>query len=182
MQGDSAARTAGQTAAATMGGITTTTLILIALFAALVVAVVIRGTLRRRQMARDRVEAEEHRQSMEQAALAPLLDGGSVSSPVASQEREITAAATPVSPSHTGDQPLTLLKGLGPKVAARLGELGYHSIGQLATLNAEQAAALDTQLGSFSGRMARDRWIEQALLLTAGDRAGYEAAFGKIGR
>ena len=29
--------------------------------------------------------------------------------------------------------------------------------------------------------MARDRWIEQATLLSAGDKAGYEAEFGKIG-
>jgi hypothetical protein len=29
--------------------------------------------------------------------------------------------------------------------------------------------------------MARDRWIEQAQLLAAGDRAGYEATFGKLG-
>ena len=29
--------------------------------------------------------------------------------------------------------------------------------------------------------MMRDRWIEQAKLLSAGDRAGYEAAFGKLG-
>ena len=44
-----------------------------------------------------------------------------------------------------------------------------------------QAAELDAKLGAFQGRMARDRWIEQATLLVAGDRAAYEAAFGKLG-
>ena len=51
---------------------------------------------------------------------------------------------------------------------------------RLASLDDDAAAALDAQLGNFAGRMARDRWIEQARLLTAGDRAGYEAIFGKL--
>jgi hypothetical protein len=29
--------------------------------------------------------------------------------------------------------------------------------------------------------MTRDRWIEQAKLLAAGDTAAYEAMFGKLG-
>ena len=41
--------------------------------------------------------------------------------------------------------------------------------------------ALDAQLGAFKGRPARDRWAEQARLLTAGDKAAYEAEFGKLG-
>lgn len=78
-------------------------------------------------------------------------------------------------------EPVTLLKGLGPKVAARLGELGIATIGQLAVLSPAEAEALDAELGAFSGRMARDRWIEQAKLLAAGDRATYEATFGNLG-
>lgn len=83
----------------------------------------------------------------------------------------------------TGDsgQPVTLLKGLGPKVASRLAELGITTVGQLAALSPGEADALDGELGTFSGRMTRDRWIEQAQLLAAGDRAGYEATFGKLG-
>jgi predicted flap endonuclease-1-like 5' DNA nuclease len=77
-------------------------------------------------------------------------------------------------------RPLTALKGVGPKVAERLGALGVTGIDQLAALSPEEAAALDAQLGAFQGRMARDRWVEQARLLAAGDTAGYEAAFGKL--
>jgi len=76
--------------------------------------------------------------------------------------------------------PVTMLKGLGPKVAARLAELGITDARQLAALNGADAQRLDGELGSFSGRMARDRWIEQARLLTAGDKAGYETVFGKL--
>ncbi|WEK41837.1 MAG: hypothetical protein P0Y64_10495 [Candidatus Sphingomonas colombiensis] len=79
-----------------------------------------------------------------------------------------------------GDGPITQLKGLGPKLAERLAELGITTVGQLAALDTAQAEALDARLGPFTGRMNRDRWIEQARFLAAGDRAGFEAVFGKL--
>jgi predicted flap endonuclease-1-like 5' DNA nuclease len=96
-------------------------------------------------------------------------------------------AAEPVSviiptpePAPAGGSELTQLKGLGPKLATTLAELGYTRVDQIADLSPAEAEALDALLGAFQGRMARDRWIEQARLLTAGDRSGYEAAFGKL--
>ena len=89
------------------------------------------------------------------------------------------AASVPAG-TAAGDRPVTLLKGLGPKVAARLGELGINTVAQLAGLDEAAATRLDDQLGAFKGRMARDRWIEQARLLAAGDKAGFEAAFGRL--
>jgi predicted flap endonuclease-1-like 5' DNA nuclease len=88
----------------------------------------------------------------------------------------------PPAPPALSQGDLTMLKGLGPKVAARLAELGLTSIADIAALTPEQADRLDAELGNFRGRMARDRWIEQARLLDAGDRAGYEATFGKLNR
>ncbi|MEG3177190.1 helix-hairpin-helix domain-containing protein [Sphingomonas sp. RB3P16] len=85
------------------------------------------------------------------------------------------AAATPIASD------LTQIKGLGPKLAAALAEQGITRVEQIAALTPDAAAALDSQLGVFKGRMVRDRWIEQAQLLSAGDRTGYEAAFGKLG-
>jgi len=84
------------------------------------------------------------------------------------------------SPAPSGASELTQLKGLGPKLAVTLAELGYTRVDQIADLTPAEAEALDGRLGAFQGRMARDRWIEQARLLTAGDRSGYEAAFGKL--
>lgn len=75
---------------------------------------------------------------------------------------------------------LTVMKGVGPRLAVRLGELGVTRYADLAELTPEQADALDAQLGSFRGRLTRDRWIEQAGYLARGDRAGFEAAFGKL--
>jgi len=79
-----------------------------------------------------------------------------------------------------GDGPVTQLKGLGPKVAARLAELGVTTVSQVAALDADQAADLDARLGPFTGRLHRDRWVEQARFLAAGDRVGFEAVFGKL--
>ena len=115
---------------------------------------------------------------------APMPD---MATPVATPSPATEATPAPVpapAPPATGaevDAPVTVLKGLGPKVAARLAEQGITRVGQLAALTPNEAEALDAALGTFSGRMARDRWIEQAQLLAAGDRAGYEATFGKLG-
>lgn len=99
--------------------------------------------------------------------------------PKAAAKVEVVAPATSSAPPADGD--ITQLKGLGPKLATTLAELGYTRLDQIAALTPAQAADLDARLGAFQGRMARDRWIEQATLLVAGDRAAYEAAFGKLG-
>jgi predicted flap endonuclease-1-like 5' DNA nuclease len=90
-----------------------------------------------------------------------------------------SAEPSPVQ-SASGDD-LRRIKGLGPKVAARLGELGVSRLDQLASLDTDAQAALDAQLGTFAGRMARDRWVEQAGLLARNDIIAFEEQFGKLG-
>ncbi|WP_375429554.1 hypothetical protein [uncultured Sphingomonas sp.] len=87
---------------------------------------------------------------------------------------DVSAFPTPA------DGAVTQLKGLGPKVAMRLAELGLSSVGQIAALDADRAAAVDAQLGPFAGRLHRDRWVEQARFLAAGDTKGFEAVFGRL--
>ncbi|WP_375421284.1 hypothetical protein [uncultured Sphingomonas sp.] len=123
-------------------------------------------------------------------AAAPVVD--STPAPVPLDDEPIAAAAplaaSPASEAATApagatsyaDAPVTMLKGLGPKVAARLGESGITTVRHLAALDDDEAARLDAQLGSFSGRMSRDRWLEQARFLAAGDKAGFEAVFGRL--
>ena len=76
---------------------------------------------------------------------------------------------------------LQMLKGVGPKLAAQLNGLGITRYDQLARLNENEVAMLDERMGAFSGRIARDRLVEQACYLERGDKDGFEATFGKLG-
>ncbi len=176
-------------ASANSGSITTATLVLIAIGAVCALAVIAWGTMRRRAKASEVAEAEEHA-ALAGHAPAPALEakvlGEASPEPLDETIAELApepAATTAPSPSPVAaaSQPLTTLKGLGPKAAARLGELGVTSVDQLAALSPDRIAAIDADMGSFAGRIKRDRWVEQAKLLAAGDVAGFEAAFGKLG-
>jgi len=128
-------------------------------------------------------EPEPVAQTPEPAAVAPAEaptepppEPAPVPEPVAAPREP-----SPPAPNVAGALALTTIKGLGPKVAAMLAERGMTQVDQLAVLSPDEASALDVQLGAFTGRMGRDRWIEQAKLLAAGDTAAYEAEFGKLG-
>ncbi len=124
------------------------------------------------------------------AATGPGIFGGIGELVAAAAANEVTAAAatgevteatavSPAAPVATGDD-LTKLKGVGPKLSARLAELGVTSYAQIAAWEAADIAAVDAQLGTFAGRATRDNWVEQAGFLARGDHAGYEATFGKL--
>lgn len=98
----------------------------------------------------------------------------------AAHESDVAEVVTaPIAPSVAGDD-LTRLKGVGPKLSARLKELGVVSFAQIAAWSEADVAGIDAQLGTFAGRPMRDNWVEQARFLAAGDVAGYEAKFGKL--
>ena len=99
--------------------------------------------------------------------------------PLADTPVVATPAPAPASTTTAADD-LTRMKGVGPKLATRLNELGITRFSDVAALSSDEAAALDAQLGAFQGRITRDRWIEQAGSLARDDRAGFEAAFGKL--
>lgn len=56
---------------------------------------------------------------------------------------------------------LTRIKGVGPKMQAKLNALGVFHFWQLASLSKPEAERLDATLAA-SGRVARDAWIAQA--------------------
>jgi predicted flap endonuclease-1-like 5' DNA nuclease len=95
---------------------------------------------------------------------------------------EPEALAQPLRPIPAGPpDELTRMKGVGPKVAALLNGMGVIRYDQIAAWTDDDVARVDGQLGAFKGRIVRDQWVEQARLLSAGDRAGFEAKFGKLG-
>jgi len=92
------------------------------------------------------------------------------------------AVPSPFLPAPEGaPDDLRRIKGIGPKLARRLNELGVFHYRQIAAWTPEQLALVDAQLGPFQGRPLRDQWQSQARFLAAGDIRGYEAAHGRLG-
>ncbi len=88
--------------------------------------------------------------------------------------------------ASTGDDAVAVpdirqLKGVGDKFAVVLDGIGLGTVDRLARLNPDEAADADTRLGAFNGRIARDRLVEQCVLLDEGRTTEYEARFGKLG-
>lgn len=75
---------------------------------------------------------------------------------------------------------LCRLKGVGPKFAEALHKLGFDRFDQIASLTPTEIDRLDGQLGAFSGRLSRDRIVEQADYLARDDSDGFEQKFGKL--
>ena len=86
------------------------------------------------------------------------------------------AVAKPVIPDN-----LELLKGVGPKLNTLLKSLGITSFDQVANWTPADITEIDSKLGTFAGRIARDNWVDQAKLLVAGDVAGFEKKYGALG-
>lgn len=177
-----------------MGPITIAHIVLMIVLALAAIAIIWWGSLLVRRRHRAEREVTHNREITEEA--------GGTAPPTVQSGLSADAPATPAPPPAAEPEPvpqtvpaasvvpapiaaeapsdLTQLKGLGPKLATTLAGLGYTRIDQIAALTPGEAESLDAKLGVFQGRMARDRWIEQAKLLSAGDRAGYEAQFGKL--
>ncbi len=73
---------------------------------------------------------------------------------------------------------LTRIKGLGPKLALTLADLGVTRFSQIASWSDADIDRIDSQLGRFQGRIRRDSWVEQAKHLANGDMDAFEARFG----
>jgi hypothetical protein len=92
-----------------------------------------------------------------------------------------TAELQPAAEALGPPDPLTRMKGLGPKAEALLNGMGVTRFDQIAAWSDADVARVDARMGAFQGRIARDRWVEQARYLAADDIAGFESVFGKLG-
>jgi predicted flap endonuclease-1-like 5' DNA nuclease len=169
---------------------TTIIAIIVAVLAAAVLALILlRSRGRARPIAR-RTEGESpyvasrDRPYMRQAVHKDGPQGNSVADEVATATTDVAGEILGVHPRPDGTAPaddLSRIKGVGPKMVARLHELGITRYVQLAGLNENEVAHLDGRLGAFQGRLVRDRVVEQACFLERGDIDGFEAKFGKLG-
>ena len=134
-----------------MGPITVTHVILMAVLAFATIAAIWYGAVlrRRRNAAAEQVDenfetAREHGATHEPTAVsintAPILSDDV-------PESETVASAEPVATPIASD--LNQIKGLGPKLATTLAELGITRVEQIAALTPAEASDLDAKLGTF---------------------------------
>ncbi|KAB7644124.1 hypothetical protein [Polymorphobacter fuscus] len=82
-------------------------------------------------------------------------------------EASLAAAGRPVpqlflaEPDGEPDD-LTVISGIGPRLATLLNDIGIFHVRQIAAWSEEDVAEVDARLGAFKGRIARDNWVEQA--------------------
>ena len=75
---------------------------------------------------------------------------------------------------------LQRISGVGPKNESILHNLGFFHFDQIAAWTAEQVDWVDDHL-RFGGRIKREEWIKQAVLLAAGNEAEFTKLYGTGG-
>jgi predicted flap endonuclease-1-like 5' DNA nuclease len=116
----------------------------------------------------------------EPVAQEPVVEEPAVEEPVAEPEPEPDAAPTEevvtrpagppagdagaafVAPPDAEPDDLQRIRGVGPAMVRLLNEQGIMTFRQLAVLDDAGIDELQSRLPGFSGRIRRDRWIEQA--------------------
>ena len=165
---------------------TNTIIVIIAVLAVLILGFLAMRPRRQRIEPQPRESGEPYVAARDRPYMRPR-EGGGVPGEVAAATTDVAGEVLGVdahgalsgAPGTADD--LQLLKGVGPKFAARLIELGVTRFEQIATCSQTELAMLDDRLGPFRGRLARDRVAEQAHYLARGDIDGFEERFGKLG-
>ena len=125
----------------------------------------------RPHMAQQKEPAEGRGLTGEAAAAATDVTGDILQAPVHQQLDGNLGGA---------NDDLGRLKGVGPKFAVALQGLGFTRFYQIANLTPTEVERLDARLGTFAGRIAKDRIVEQADYLSRNDTDGFEQRFGKL--
>ena len=72
---------------------------------------------------------------------------------------------------------LKQLEGVGPAMEKLVNEMGFYHFDQIAAWTEADVALVDAEMKGFKGRIARDRWVEQArIIVTEGLEAFHERA------
>jgi predicted flap endonuclease-1-like 5' DNA nuclease len=96
-------------------------------------------------------------------------------------EDDAPTAGTPDIPAAVGEPDnLRLIKGVGPKLNKLLISLGITRFDQIADWKEAEINEVDQYLDTFSGRITRDAWIDQAKFLAKDDISGFEKKYGKL--
>ncbi|MEH6662341.1 MAG: hypothetical protein V7679_11900 [Parasphingorhabdus sp.] len=111
------------------------------------------------------------------APVAPAPEPQPEATPTAAAATE---GAPKIAPAVGEPDNLRLIKGVGPKLNTLLISLGVTRFDQIAAWKEAEINEVDQYLGTFSGRITRDAWIDQAKFLAKDDIAGFEKKYGKL--
>jgi predicted flap endonuclease-1-like 5' DNA nuclease len=82
----------------------------------------------------------------------------------------VAKAAPAPAPVPTGPDDLTLIWGVGEKLARTLNTMGIDRFSQIAEWNEDDVSRFESHSPEFRGRVERDQWIDQCINLAAGWR------------
>ncbi len=123
-------------------------------------------------------KAAANPKAVAKAPLPPVVEKPAAKKP--SPKPAVAKASVRSADQAKGADNLLLIKGLGPKLNAMLGDLGVTRFDQIAAWTANDIAEIDSKLGAFAGRIGRDNFVDQAGLLAARDVSAFEAKYGKL--
>ncbi len=122
------------------------------------------------------------------AAAAAAIPAAKAEPKPRARKRPVVAETAPppppgkpkIAPAKGDPDNLRLIKGVGPKLNTLLNKLGVTRFDQIAEWKEAEIQEVDQYLESFSGRITRDSWIDQAKYLAKDDIAGFEKKYGKL--
>lgn len=122
------------------------------------------------------------------AAAAAAIPAAKAEPKPRARKRPVVAETAPppppgkpkIAPAKGDPDNLRLVKGVGPKLNTLLNNLGVTRFDQIAEWKEAEIQEVDQYLESFSGRITRDSWIDQAKYLAKDDIAGFEKKYGKL--
>ena len=113
----------------------------------------------------DQLRAENRELKAERRANVVGREEGGAEPDDASTALASATSASELPVARKLDLDLTAIRGIGPKLAVQLNDLGVRDIEQIAAIEAEELGSEDHVLHGFQGRILRDGWIEQASAL-----------------
>jgi poly(3-hydroxybutyrate) depolymerase len=97
--------------------------------------------------------------------VAPPVSAEHAPEPAGKEARPAVAAAEIRPPEAQAPDDLTRIAGVGPKLQGVLNAAGIFRLSQIARLTPDEVASLDGKIAP-SGRVTREKWVEQAIRLT----------------
>lgn len=101
----------------------------------------------------------------------------------AAKAKQATAGTAPAGPLRLmdpragGADDLKEIEGIGPALEKLVNSLGFYHFDQVAGWSEADIALIDAEMKTFKGRIARDKWVEQArIIVTDGLEAFRERA------